>query len=143
MAEEGKPIQIDLEFIEGYQFKARFGIPGMPDLILDEMEPLGRGKGPNPARLLTASAAGCLAASLLFCLYKARAEVKGMKVHVESALARNEKGRLRVGEMRVKISPEMDAPSKEKLERCKELFEDFCIVTQSIRQGIPVRVEVG
>jgi hypothetical protein len=27
-------------------------------------------------------------------------------------------------------------------ERCLEQFEDFCIVTQSIRQGIPVSVSV-
>ncbi|MDH7500711.1 MAG: OsmC family protein [candidate division NC10 bacterium] len=133
---------MDLELMDGYQFKVSFGIEGMPDLILDEMEPLGRGKGPNPARLLSASTAGCLAASLLFCLRKARAEVKGMKVRVESALARNERGRLRIGEMKVRISPEVDDSSKEKLARCRQLFEEFCIVTQSIRQGIPVEVEV-
>jgi len=143
MAEEGKPIRIDLELIDGYQFKASFGIESMPDLILDEMEPLGRGKGPNPARLLSASAAGCLAASLLFCLRKARVEVKGVKVGVEAAQVRNEQGRLRIGKIKVKISPEVDDSSKERLARCRELFEDFCVVTQSIRQGIPVEVEVA
>jgi hypothetical protein len=28
------------------------------------------------------------------------------------------------------------------LPRCLDLFEDFCVVTASVRQGIPVTVEV-
>ena len=28
------------------------------------------------------------------------------------------------------------------MERCLGQFEDFCVVTQSVRQGIPVTVEV-
>jgi len=70
-------------------------------------------------------------------------EVKGVKVGVEAAQVRNEQGRLRIGKIKVKISPEVDDSSKERLARCRELFEDFCVVTQSIRQGIPVEVEVA
>ena len=142
MSEEERIIGIDLEMIHDYQFRATFDIEGMPDLILDEPEPLGAGKGPNPARLLALSAAGCLGASLLFCLRKARVEVKGMKVRAETTLVRNETGRLRIGEIGVKISPELDASGRERAGRCKEIFEDFCVVTQSIRQGIPVKVAV-
>ncbi|MFH0873088.1 MAG: OsmC family protein [bacterium] len=142
MSEEGKPIHIDLELLEGYQFKARFDVEGMPDLVVDETAPLGENRGPNPARLLAASAAVCLSASLLFCLRKARTEVKGMSTKVETTLTRNNQGRLRIGGIRVKISPQVDASMQERVERCKELFEDFCVVTQSIRQGIPVEVEV-
>jgi organic hydroperoxide reductase OsmC/OhrA len=65
-----------------------------------------------------------------------------MKVRVKTTLTRNEKGRLRVGGMEVQISPQLDEVAQPGLERCQELFEDFCVVTQSIRQGIPVKVEV-
>jgi len=142
MSEEEKPIHIDLELLEGYQLKARFDVEGMPDLVVDETTPLGENRGPNPARLLAASAAACLSASLLFCLRKARTEVKGMSTKVETTLTRNNQGRLRIGGIRVKIFPQVDASMQERVERCKELFEDFCVVTQSIRQGIPVEVEV-
>jgi len=37
----------------------------------------------------------------------------------------------------------VDAADAGRLERCERLFEDFCIVTASIRQGIPVKVRVA
>jgi hypothetical protein len=30
-----------------------------------------------------------------------------------------------------------------KFEVCRDIFEDFCIVTQSVRKGIPVKVDVS
>ena len=36
-------------------------------------------------------------------------------------------------------NPDEDTP---RLGRCENLFEDFCIVTQSVRRGIPVNVTV-
>jgi hypothetical protein len=29
-----------------------------------------------------------------------------------------------------------------RFERCKTLFEDFCVVSASIREGIPIKVSV-
>jgi len=44
--------------------------------------------------------------------------------------------------MNVEISPDVPGESRKKLERCVELFEGFCIVSQSIEQGIPINVRV-
>jgi len=57
-------------------------------------------------------------------------------------LARNEGGRWRIREINVLISPDVSEGDRGRLKRCVELFEDFCIVSQSVRQGIPVNVEV-
>ena len=128
---------------DGYAFTADFELPGVPRLTLDELPPLGVGAGPNPARLIAAAVGNCLAASLLFCLRKARIPVKQLRATVEGSLVRNDHGRLRIGEIRVLLAPEVAGGDRDRMSRCLELFEDFCVVTESVRQGIPVSVEVA
>jgi organic hydroperoxide reductase OsmC/OhrA len=112
-------------------------------LVTDEAPPLGGGEGPNPAALLGAAAATCLASSLLFCLRKSRATVDGVTARARIHLRRNAAGRLRVSALDVELSPEVAPNDINRLERCEGLFEDFCTVTESIRQGIPVSVSVA
>ncbi len=135
----------DMEFTfkvarqQGYRFNVEFDLAGVPELQLDEPAPLGEGSGPNASRLLAASVANCLSASLLFCLNKFKQDPRGLLATVRGRLVRNEQGRLRVGGLDVDIRIE---GSVERLAHCAEQFEDFCIVTDSVRQGIPVSVRV-
>ena len=65
-----------------------------------------------------------------------------MRTIGETHMAGNEKGRLRIGGVAVRIALDL-APEDEPWKgRCLELFEDFCVVTQSVRGGIPVDVFV-
>lgn len=109
---------------------------------MDEPPPLGEDHGPNAARLLAAAVGNCLSASALFCLRKARINVKGMRTTVQASLTRNDQRRLRIGGIQVKLQPEVHPEDKDRIGRCLELFEDFCVVTQSVRRGIDVKVEV-
>lgn len=133
---------VSLEQRERFVFDVAFDDPGWPLLRLDEPAPLGDGSAPNASRILGAAVGNCLAASLLFCLQKARVPVTGLKAEVRGELARNEKGRLRIASMGVVIRPTLDAVGPERIARCLELFEDFCVVTQSVREGIDVHVSV-
>lgn len=126
-----------------FVFKAHFGLEGVDDLVIDENEPVGEGIGPDASRLLAAAVGNCLSASLLFCLRKSRTEVSGMNTVVEGVIARNEEGRWRIRELFVEISPEVRKGQKKKLERCLEIFEHFCITSQSVKQGIPLNVNVN
>lgn len=133
---------LTLERIQGYEFRLRFDWPDVPDLLLDEPAPLGAARGPNASRLLAGAVANCLSASLLFCLQKSRVETPGLKTAVTGALARNAKGRLRIERLDVTIALESDPQQAAQLSRCIALFEDYCVVTQSVRRGIPVHVKV-
>jgi uncharacterized OsmC-like protein len=124
---------------QDYRFNVEFDLAGVPDLQLDEPAPLGAGSGPNASRLLAAAVANCLSASLLFCLSKFKQEPGEIVADVKGRMTRNEKGRLRVGGFDVDIHL---GQSVERLEHCAEQFEDFCVVTDSVRHGIPVNVRV-
>lgn len=138
---------VALSLQEGYRFDLDFdpgssaGL-GVHTLVMDEPEPLGQGAGPNASRLLAAAVGNCLAASALYCLRRARIDVQGMSGVVKGTLARNQAGRLRVTSLAVELQPVVPAAQRERMGRCLEIFEDFCVVTQSVRQGLDVAVSV-
>jgi organic hydroperoxide reductase OsmC/OhrA len=134
---------IHLEQEQGFDFRVKFDWPDNADLLLDEPEPLGHRHGPNAARLVAAAVGNCLSASLVFCLRsKFKLDPGPLRASVTGQLARNERGRLRIGGLSVRIELAEDAGALQHLERCMAQFEDFCVVTESIRHGVPVSVEV-
>lgn len=140
---EASGFTIHLEQEEGFDFRVKFDWPDNSDLLLDEPEPLGHRHGPNAARLVAAAVGNCLSASLLFCLKTKFKQNPGpLRARVTGQLARNERGRIRIGGLAVRIELAESAEALQHLERCMEQFEDFCVVTESIRQGIPVSVQV-
>ncbi len=143
MSEEEKNFTIELERLQDYSFRVDFGLEGVEELLMDEPEPLGKGVGPNASRLLAAAMGNCLSSSLLFCLQRARAPIKGMKTEVNCKMTRNEKGRWRITEILVELNPDVDKEYISQMEKCIKLFEDFCIVSKSVQQGIPLQVKVN
>lgn len=140
VAEESS-VKVALDLDEGYRFRATFQPGAEGSLLMDEPPPLGEGAGPNAARVLAAAVGNCLSASLLFCLRKARVDVRSVRTVATASLVRNQQGRLRVGEVRVSIRPQI-AGDRSRIGRCLDLFEDYCVVTQSVRRGLPVTVAV-
>lgn len=133
---------VTVRLARDYQFVAQFDdVAGRPSMLLDEPEPLGHNRGPNAAEVLSAAVGNCLAASLVFCLQRARIEVDGLTARVTTHVTRNEKGRFRISGIDVELDP-LVGNDASKLDRCGELFEDFCIVTASVKQGIPVSVSL-
>ncbi|MGE5760632.1 MAG: OsmC family protein [Gemmatimonadota bacterium] len=140
MDETGFEVRLTLQ--RDYQIAADFGIPEAPDLTFDEPRPLGEGAGPNAARVLAAAVGDCLSSSYLFCMRRAHIDVKELKTTVTGTFTRNANGRLRIGGLKVRLEPLLATDKPERAARCLELFEDFCVVTQSVRDGIDVQVAV-
>lgn len=139
--EDKKEFTLDIERIEDYKFKVKFDKESMDELITDESGDIGGEEGPNPSRLLAASTLNCLMASLTLCLEKRRVKIKSLEGKIRAKIERV-KGRLRVTELDATIQPEIDTEDEEKLDKCKEIFENYCVVTQSVRNGIDVNVNL-
>lgn len=132
---------LQVEQVDGFEFKVKFDREQFAELLLDEPPPLGKDSAPNAARVLAAAIGNCLSASLVFCLQRNGVKTAGLRSEVKVQIVRNEQRRLRVGKVDVTLHPKVAAEA-EALVKCLPLFEDFCTVTQSIRQGIDVGVSV-
>ena len=138
--EESSTIELVLQ--SDYRFEVDFGIPGVPRLVTDSTAPVGQGSGPDSEKLLVAAVANCLSASLLFSLRKFNNEAVAMQTIASVQLVRNEHARLRMGSIHVEIQLGVPAGALKHLDRAIAQFEDFCVVTQSVRAAIPVGVRI-
>lgn len=131
--------RVEVERVSGYDFIVRFK-DGMESLMMSEPKPLGSGEHPHAGHMLAAAVGHCMSASLLYCFERSRVEAGPLKAEIFTKVERNEGGRLRLTRMRIRLEPEVDDLNRAK--RCIEIFEDYCIATQSVREGIDIEVEV-
>ena len=103
----------------------------------------GKGKAPNPDRLVAAAVGGCLTLSLLMNLQALRLYPKELNTKVKANVGPDERGLSRFKSIDVEITPGFEgAIKKESLKKVLDTFQYFCTVTQSVRNGIPVNVIV-
>ena len=134
-------IKVELEQDADFRFGIKFGAD-IPVLYGDEPPPLGKASGPSPSQLLAAAVGNCLSDSLLFALRKFKQKPEPIRTEVEATIDRNEQNRMRVLRIAVRITVGVLGAQLEHIDRVLAQFEEFCTVTQSVRQGIPVDVSV-
>lgn len=139
---EPAEIRIDIRQESDFAFRIEFLDTALAPLHSDEPAPLGKDSGPNPSRLLLAAVGNCLAASLLFALRKFHHDGIGIRALVRASLQRNDAGRWRLPRAQVELQLDAPAAGVASLDRILAQFEEFCVVTQSVRQGIEVEVSV-
>lgn len=134
-------VSVSITQQSNYQFVVNFG-KAIPELQGDEPAPLGTGDGPSPNQLLLAAVANCLSSSLFFALSKYKQDAGGITATATARIDRNDNKRLRIQEVVVNIRLGKRQAELTHLDRIRTQFEDFCTVTESVRGGIPVTVEV-
>ena len=139
---DAHPMRVILEQQGPYSFRIDFEGAAFASLRSDEPVPLGAGEGPNPSELLLASIANCLSASLLFALRKFKNAPGPIRTEILASKARNENGRWRIPRAEVAIHLSEPAAGLERFDRVLAQFEEFCIVTQSVREGMQVDVRI-
>lgn len=134
-------VTVKLKQEKDFRFAIHFG-EAIPVLYGDEAPPLGGGTGPNPAHLLAAAVGNCMSDSLLFAIRKFKQNPEPIRTTVAASIDRNAENRLRVQNINVKLTLGVAGSSLAHLDRALEQFEEFCTVGQSVRQGIPMTIEV-
>ena len=134
-------ISVTLSQQQDYRFDIHFS-EQIPVLVGDEPPPLGAGLGPSPVQLLCAAVGNCLSDSLLFALRKYKQAPEPLTCHIQAQVGRNDQGRTRVLSLEARLTLGVPAVQLAHLERVLGSFEDYCTVTQSVGQGIPIRVNV-
>ena len=142
---------VDLKLEQDMIFKVKLGYDKLKEFFIDEtLDEKSPMWGPDAAQLLAMSLLGCLNASFIFCLNKRNLTVDDLDAHAEVSFKKIEKGYTRIDKIDVKIIPKTNDPATlKRINQCVKrmksgnmFFEETCIITESVRQGISVNVDV-
>jgi uncharacterized OsmC-like protein len=141
-------MRIELDWTKGVAFTAK---ARQFTLQLDEPEAFhGTDTGPSAAEYLGTSIGGCLGTSFAYCARQVDLQIQAIKIavdvdlHHEGGDGGEGKGPLRItgakADMIVTLKDDSDA---DVLDMCIESFRKYCVVTQSVINGIPVDVKIS
>ncbi|MFB0563880.1 MAG: OsmC family protein [Candidatus Lokiarchaeia archaeon] len=136
---KSKFFEADIWWQHQLKFKAK--LDGLHDLEMDELEPHGTDSAPNPADYLLLAVGGCLASSFIFSISKFDVSLKKMHAKVRGKYTRvNERVRIERVDVVLEVDPSTEKDLQEIKEWCIDVFRNFCIVSESIRRGLPIGV---
>ncbi len=130
---EGMKTKVGLSLEQEMIFSCDLGDMEVKDCYVDdthkdEVDMLG----PNPTRMLG------------LALKKRNLTLDDLKAEAELTIARNKKGFWRVKKIDVEIDIKISDPdTRKRADQCRKMFEEYCVVTQAVREGIDVEVNVN
>ena len=142
--QEERRFVVSISHLGGYRFSSHASEDGRlhgSAFVSDEPDPVGEASGPSTPALLGAAVGHCLSASLLEALRHAHIEAIGFETEAIAVVKPNAEGLPRIESIDVTIRPRL-AETSSRMDRCADVFERYCTVTSSVRQGIDVRVAV-
>lgn len=143
--QEERHFSVTIDHVEKFKFMSQAhengALHGTP-FCSDEPDPIGSNAGPSTPALLASAVGHCLSASLVETLRHAGIQVLSLKTEATAVVAPNEDGNPRITRIDVLIEPVVDRESRN-IQRCIDVFENYCTVCQSIRTAVPVQVDVS
>ncbi len=143
-SDEFPPVYAELDQVDHYRFTVRF--PGTPlePRVVDESPPIGAGAGPDPVLQLATTIGHCMSSTLVNTMERSRIRITPVRTRVTVHLGRNARGRKRVTSMEVQIEcAPLDEADRARFDHGVEIFEDYCTVSGSVREGVRIGTRVG
>ena len=134
-------MKVLLDYAKDLHFKA--SARNFKDINVDEPASFhGTDLGPSAVEYLLIGIGGCLGTTFIFCLQKNNIELETFEVVVDGNVSHTgPKNRLRLENVDVdlKFTPK-EASSDFEINRCVKEFTQYCLVTNSIANGLPINV---
>jgi len=134
-------MKVSLNYTENLHFKA--SVRQFNDFNIDEPTSFhGTDLGPSSVEYLLIGIGGCLGTTFMYCLQKRNIKMKSVEIEIDGKLSHvGPKLLLRLTKVDVEIKfiPEENASSEEIFE-CIKNFREYCIVSNSIADGLPINV---
>ncbi len=134
-------MKVSLNYTENLHFKA--SARQFKDFSVDEPTSFhGTDLGPSSVEYLLIGIGGCLGTTFIYCLQKKNIKMKSVEIVVDGKLSHvGPKMLLRLTKVNaeIKFKPEENASSEE-INLCINKFREYCIVSNSIADGLPINV---
>ena len=132
---------VTLTYNRDLHFKA--SVRNFNDFSVDEPESFhGTDLGPSAIEYLLVGIGGCLGTTFIYCLQKGNIELNECKVLIDGNLSHvgpNNRLKLVNVDVEMKFSAKETA-SEDIINKCLKDFRENCIVTNSIADGLPIKV---
>ncbi|MHA1607454.1 MAG: OsmC family protein [Candidatus Freyarchaeota archaeon] len=135
-----KVFEVDLRWLRDFLFEVK--VADFSEFYMDELEPEGHDSAPNPADYLLVSIGGCTASSFVYAARKFGVPIEKVNVKVRGRYVRK-KGMVRIGLVDVEVEAFHSSMSEEDLENlewCIKVFRKYCVISESLREGLPIHV---
>ncbi|MFX1237890.1 MAG: OsmC family protein [Promethearchaeota archaeon] len=136
-------MKVSIEYSEGVHFIAN--VRQFNSIHIDEPESFnGTELGPSPVEYVLIGIGGCLGSTLSYCLKKKGLEINKLEIIIDGKIRHEEPyNRLRITSVDAELHLNMkDNGNTGEIDSCVESFLKYCIVSNSISQGIPIDVKV-
>lgn len=134
-------MKVSLNYTENLHFKA--STRQFNEFSVDEPTSFhGMDLGPSSVEYVLIGIGGCLGTSFIYCLQKRNIKMKSVEIVVDGKLSHvGPKMLLRLTKVdaEIKFKPEENASSEE-INLCIKNFREYCIVSNSIANGININV---
>jgi uncharacterized OsmC-like protein len=134
-------MKIALSYNENLHFKAT--IRHFTEINLDEPYSFhGTDLGPSSVEYFLIGIGGCLGTTFIYCLQKKKILLDKLEIIVDGKLSHIDPIKrlgLREVEVNIQYEPQKNSSLK-KIEDCIKEFQEHCIISNSIKEGFPIKV---
>jgi uncharacterized OsmC-like protein len=135
-------MKVLLDYSKDLHFKA--SVRKFIDFDIDEPISFhGTDLGPSAVEYLLIGIGGCLGTTFVYCLQNKNIELEDLKIEVDGKLSHSVPKmflRLASVDVELKFTPK-EANSELEINKCIKTFREYCIISNSIAEGLPINVK--